>query len=137
MSERSASGSRAVPRGAAGRRIATDRERLGRLGEDAAAAWYLEAGFEVVDRNWRVREGELDLIVRRGGLLVMCEVKTRSSARFGSPIESIDRRRLARLRRLFGRWLAEHQPVAQRLRCDLAMVDQHGNVEVLEGGLDP
>ena len=51
------------------------------------------AGYEVLDRNWRVREGELDLIARRGSTIVFCEVKTRRSDAFGSPAEAVTARK--------------------------------------------
>ena len=62
---------------------------LGRSGEDEAAAWYAAHGYEVLARNWRCRAGELDLIVARGRLVVFCEVKSRSSARFVSSVRVV------------------------------------------------
>ena len=59
------------------------RRALGIAGEDAAAAWYEANGYEVVARNWRCREGELDLVVRRNRTIVFCEVKTRTPTRSG------------------------------------------------------
>ena len=58
------------------------RRALGASGEQATADWYAANGYEVVARNWRCRDGELDLIVRRGRAFVFCEVKTRSSTMF-------------------------------------------------------
>jgi putative endonuclease len=84
------------------------RRSLGTFGEDAAARWYEARGFEIIDRNWRVREGEIDLVVRRGTTIVFCEVKTRSSDRFGSPVESVTATKQRRLRTLAAKWLAAH-----------------------------
>jgi putative endonuclease len=84
------------------------RRALGTFGEDAAARWYEARGFEIVDRNWRVREGEIDLVARRGTTIVFCEVKTRSSDRFGSPLESVTVTKQRRLRTLAAKWLAAH-----------------------------
>jgi putative endonuclease len=84
------------------------RRSLGTFGEDAAARWYEARGFEIVDRNWRVREGEIDLVARRGTTIVFCEVKTRSSDRFGSPVESVTATKQRRLRTLAAKWLAAH-----------------------------
>lgn len=81
--------------GASGHRL-----RLGALGEQRAADWYRENGYTVVARNWRCREGELDLVVARPGELVFCEVKARSSARFGTAAEAVTARKQARLRLL-------------------------------------
>ena len=64
------------------------------------ARWYEARGYEVLARNWRVREGELDLVVARDGALVFCEVKSRSSDAFGLPAEAVTVSKQARLRRL-------------------------------------
>ncbi|MCA1691421.1 MAG: YraN family protein [Acidimicrobiales bacterium] len=109
------------------------RRDLGRTGEDAAAAWYEAQGYEVVVRNWRCREGELDLIVRHGRTFVFCEVKTRTSDAFGLPVEAITRTKQARIRHLAARWLAEAAPLsAMAIRFDVASV-MAGRVEILEG----
>ena len=84
------------------------RQRLGARGEDRAAAWYRAAGYDVVARNWRCAEGELDLVVGRPGELVFCEVKTRSSDRFGPPAEAVTIAKQRRLRTLAARFLADH-----------------------------
>lgn len=85
------------------------RQVLGGSGEDAAAAYLTELGCEVLDRNWRCREGELDIVAREGGVLVVCEVKTRSGLGFGSPLEAVTELKARRLRRLAVRWLTEHR----------------------------
>ena len=66
------------------------------------------AGYEVVARNWRCAEGELDLVVGRPGELVFCEVKTRTSDRFGVPAEAVTIAKQRRLRTLAASFLAEH-----------------------------
>ncbi len=107
-----------------GRRPARhDHLALGRHGEDLVARWYTERGSVVIARNWRCAHGELDLIVRVGGVLAFCEVKTRSSTRFGSPLEAVDHRRRGRLRAAAGEYLRSERPrgVAQ-IRFDVAGV---------------
>ena len=105
---------------------------LGAYGEAVAARWYERAGYEVVGRNWRCRDGELDLVVRRGPLVVFCEVKTRSSDRFGSPAEAVTHRKRLRLRRLAAHWLATSAGSGARtVRFDVAAV-RGGAVEVIE-----
>ena len=79
---------------------------LGRLGEDAAVGHLAGLGWMIIDRNWRCLEGELDIVAHDGSDLVVCEVKTRSSAAYGTPIEAITPAKAARLRRLTSRWLA-------------------------------
>jgi putative endonuclease len=107
------------------------RRALGAQGEALAATWYEARGFEVVDRNWRRREGEIDLIVHRDRLVVFCEVKARSSTRFGMPFEAVTRTKQLRLRKLGAMWLAERGVRGVELRFDVASVS--GTVvEVIE-----
>jgi putative endonuclease len=86
----------------------------------------------VVARNWRSRQGEIDLIACQDGLLVFCEVKTRSSLAFGEPFEAVTRTKQLRLRRLAAEWLrlAPHHR-RYELRFDVASV-RGTAVEVLE-----
>jgi putative endonuclease len=125
--------------GPAPRRRADHRRRLGIAGEDAVATWYEAAGYRVVDRNWRCRDGELDLVVMRGDTLAFCEVKTRSSTRFGAPVEAVTPTKQRRLRVLAARWLADHNTRRRELRFDVASVirgaDGQLAIEVLEGVL--
>ena len=113
------------------------RKRLGDAGESAAADWYAHQGYEIVARNWRCRDGEIDLIVVRGGELVISEVKTRSSVAFGSGAEAVDWRKQQRLRRLAGRWITECCASAPRsIRVDVgAVLAPSGilTIEVIEG----
>jgi putative endonuclease len=81
---------------------------LGRLGEDAAVRHLLELGWTIIERNWRCPEGELDIVAHDGSGLVVCEVKTRSRADHGTPLEAITAAKAARLRRLSVRWLDSH-----------------------------
>jgi putative endonuclease len=100
-----------------------NRRRLGVAGEEAVARHYRDAGYVVLDRNWRCREGELDLVLALGGTLVFCEVKTRSSTAFGAPFEAVTVTKQRRLRTLALRWLAEHpEHRARALRFDVASV---------------
>ena len=110
-----------------------DHLALGASGEDLAAAWYLAQGYEVVGRNWRCRDGELDLVVVRNRVMVFCEVKTRTSDRFGVPAEAVGRTKQQRIRRLAARYLDEAAPVRPKeIRFDVAAV-LDGQVEVIEG----
>jgi putative endonuclease len=104
---------------------------LGAFGESRAARWYEQAGYRVLDRNWRGRDGEVDLVLCRGRTIVFCEVKTRSSDRFGAPAEAVNGRKQARLRRLAGQWLTTHDVHPDAVRFDVAAV-RGGTVEVIE-----
>jgi putative endonuclease len=76
------------------------RPAIGRRGEDAALDRYVRAGYRLVARNWRCRLGEIDLVVARGGVIVVCEVKTRRGSSLGGPYESVTARKQEKLRRL-------------------------------------
>ena len=121
-----------VPQGRSG---AQRRAALGRAGEDAAGRWYEARGYEVLERNWRRREGEVDLIARNGRTVVFCEVKTRTSDAFGTGAESVLPAKQRRIRRLAARWLAELTPASGRalvdLRFDVVSITA-GKVEVFE-----
>jgi putative endonuclease len=112
--------------------VGTHNRSLGARGEDAVAAWYESNGYEIVARNWRCREGELDLIVRDGRTFVFCEVKARTSTAFGLPAEAVNRQKQARLRRLAARWLDDAPTRAREIRFDVASV-LNGAVEILPG----
>lgn len=113
--------------------MTVERIALGRAVEERAAGWYCDHGYEVVDRNWRCQDGEVDLIAvrRRDRLVVFCEVKARRNGRFGSAAEAVGREKQARLRRLAGRWLDEHAGRAGAVRFDVAAWDG-GRFEVVE-----
>ena len=92
---------------------------LGRRGEELAAEYLRQAGFRLLDRNYRCAEGEIDIVAADYRTLVACEVKTRSSVRYGTPIEAIDARKLRRLRRLAVRWAVTHGVIFDELRVDV------------------
>ena len=97
-------------------------QSLGAYGESLAARHLAAAGMVVLDRNWRCELGEIDLVLRDGDTLVVCEVKTRSSDACGTPHEAIDDTKLARLRNLGERWAADHGVRPPDLRIDLVAV---------------
>jgi putative endonuclease len=98
------------------------KDLLGRRGEDLAAAFLTEAGYLVVDRNWRCSQGEIDIVASDGAETVFVEVKTRSSVAFGHPFEAITARKLARLRRLAAAWCAENPGDHRNIRIDAISV---------------
>ena len=104
---------------------------LGAHGEARAARWYEAQGFEVLDRNWRCRDGELDLVARRGDLVVICEVKTRTSDAFGHPEAAVGHAKRKRIRRLAARYLAETGRHSGEVRFDVVAITGP-NVEVFE-----
>jgi putative endonuclease len=96
------------------------------------ARWYEARGYEVLARNWRVREGELDLVVARAEVVVFCEVKSRSGDAFGQPFEAVTAAKQARLRRLALRWLGECDRAWPAVRFDVASVLRGQVVGVIE-----
>jgi putative endonuclease len=98
------------------------RNELGALGERLAAEHLTAQGLQVLDRNWRCREGELDIVARDGDALVFCEVKARRGTGFGTPAEAVTWRKQRRLRLLAQRWLAAHAEHAPGLRFDVVGV---------------
>jgi putative endonuclease len=110
-----------------------DRQALGRWGEDVAVRHLEAAGCEVLDRNWRCREGELDVVVREGGTLAFVEVKTRSGLGYGEPAEAVTPVKARRIRVLAARWLAEQRPSGSwDLRFDVvSVVRRPGGPEVV------
>jgi putative endonuclease len=100
---------------------------LGRYGEGLAARRLRAAGMTVLDRNWRCRAGEIDIVAQEPGpdrTLVVCEVKTRRGGGYQHPMAGLGPRQTARLRQLAERWLAErwlpaHGPLRAGLRFDL------------------
>jgi putative endonuclease len=100
----------------------TARQALGAYGETLAARHLVGAGMVLLDRNWRCDEGEIDLVLRDGDVLVVCEVKTRAGSSCGTPHEAVTDQKLERLTRLATRW-QEHRGVrASEVRIDLVAV---------------
>jgi putative endonuclease len=112
------------------------RRNIGADGEAVVAHHYERLGWAVVDRNWRCREGEIDLVVARGSTVAFCEVKTRSSDRFGSAAEAVGWAKQRRIRALAARWLREHHVHPPVVRFDVAAVRASGrgySVDLIEG----
>jgi putative endonuclease len=96
--------------------------RYGRLAE-SMAAWALRLrGYRVVGRNLRVAGREVDLVARRGGLVVVCEVKARRRVRYGGPVEAVGERKQRRLREA-AELLMARDPSVQRVRFDVIAVE--------------
>ena len=97
------------------------KDLLGKAGEDLAARFLEGIGCTVVDRNWRCKYGEIDLVVRDGAETAFVEVKTRRSVAFGHPFEAISADKMARMRRLAVEWCTQH-PGPHRIRIDAVAV---------------
>jgi putative endonuclease len=112
---------RTVQQGKAGR-VPAAKDELGRRGEDIAVEHLVARGLVVLARNWRRREGELDVVATDGHSLVVCEVKTRSGIGYGLPVEAVTRVKAARIRRLAHQWLAESRARWVAVRFDVVAV---------------
>jgi putative endonuclease len=100
------------------------RAEIGALGEQLAVEHLASLGLEVLDRNWRCRYGELDVIAadRPTRTVVFVEVKTRTSDRFGGVREAVTPDKVRRLRRLAGLWLADNGGSWAAVRIDVVGV---------------
>lgn len=98
------------------------KDALGKQGEDLAARHFVGAGFTVLARNWRCPVGEIDIVARDGDVLVIAEVKTRTSTAYGTPIEAITSRKLDKLRELALMWLRENPSGGVQVRFDVVGV---------------
>lgn len=98
---------------------ATDNQRLGRLGERLAVQQLQRDGWQILDRNWRCRAGEIDIVASERDRIVVCEVKTRLSVSAGTPVESMTARKARRLRGLAGEWMTQQGRHPDDARIDL------------------
>lgn len=96
---------------------------IGAFGEKVVADLLLSQGASIVDRNWRIKEGEIDIVVQLpSGAFAFVEVKARTSLAYGHPLEAITRDKAHRLQRLAMAWLATHQSFGHEFRIDCAAV---------------
>jgi putative endonuclease len=108
------------------------KDAVGRHGENVATRYVQDAGWRVLDRNWRGADGELDIVALDGAALVTVEVKTRRGVGFGYPAEAVTARKVARLRRLTAQWVAAHDVRPCSIRIDVigVLVPRSGAAQV-------
>jgi putative endonuclease len=98
------------------------KQQLGVRGEDLACAELERQGLQVLERNWRCRRGEIDIVAAERGTngltLVFCEVKCRSGLGFGHPLEAITFAKMQTLRQLAALWMRQHRVRASSIRLD-------------------
>lgn len=100
---------------------------IGRQGEDIAADWLRSHNYTIVTRNYRQRFGEVDIIARQDEWLVFIEVKTRSSDRFGSPLDSVTEKKQQQLSRIANDYLSRNDVRDVPCRFDVVSVLLHGD----------
>ncbi len=98
------------------------KKQIGIRGEDLACAELQRQGMQILERNWRCRLGEIDIVAAESGVhgltLVFCEVKCRSGLGFGHPLEAITYAKMRTLRQLAAVWMREHRTRASAIRLD-------------------
>jgi putative endonuclease len=92
---------------------------LGKEGEQAAVSYLEGCGFRILDRNWRCADGEIDIVAAERRTFVVCEVKTRSGTRYGTPLDAVGHAKRRRLRKLAALWLAGHGVRFDHIRIDV------------------
>jgi putative endonuclease len=112
--------------------VTDKRQWLGRYGEDRACEYLVSQGYQILDRNWRNTEGEIDIVGVLAQTLVFIEVKTRTSNFSGNPLEAITRPKIQRLRRLAAGWCACRQVKNCEVRFDAIAVMVHGGRVTIE-----
>jgi len=105
--------------------------KLGCWGEDLAEKYLREEGYNIVDRNFRCRSGEIDIIAMDGTELVFVEVKTRRNLNFGLPCESVTALKIKRLKRAAAYYASSHPVKHSGVRLDvIEILMQHGTVYI-------
>lgn len=97
--------------------------QVGADGETLVASFLTSKGATIIARNWRIKEGEIDLIARMGETLIFVEVKSRTSEKFGHPLEAIGSEKARRLQRLALAWISIHDRWGADYRIDCAAVN--------------
>jgi putative endonuclease len=110
----------------------TNNQRLGKYGEDSAAQFLANRGYQIIERNYRCPLGEIDIIARDGKWLVFVEVKTRSGGGYGHPFESITKEKLGRMRRLAAHWTTQNSFAGTQIRLDAVSVLLRGGRVLIE-----
>ncbi len=100
---------------------------IGSYGEALAKKWLLQKGFEIVEQNYHGPYGEIDIVARKEGVLHFVEVKMRLSSTFGSPIESITKKKLARLQKTVYQYLSDRNPTISSFQIDCIGIRRDSN----------
>lgn len=117
------------------------KRETGALGEKIAAEFLRKNGYNILTKNYRCQEGEIDIIAERQETLVFIEVRTKRSWRFGSPEESITQIKKERLKTLAERYGQEHEGLPSNWRIDLVAVeigqgDRVKRIEIIENAVE-
>ena len=106
-------------------------QSVGKYGEDRAAEFLVRLGYEIIDRNWRGKSGEIDIIARDRNFLVFAEVKTRTRTGFGHPFEAITAKKIQTMRSLVSQWCHNRNLSSNEVRLDaLSVLIVRGRVTI-------
>lgn len=114
------------------------KQSLGRRGEELARNFLEEIGYHILEKNYRTRIGEIDLISRDGNTLVFVEVKTRSSKQYGHPFEALTRKKCAQIARVALHYLNQHGLHDQPARFDVVgvMMGEKPKIEIVKNAFE-
>jgi len=111
--------------------LMSQKQFIGKYGEDIAAKYLQDRGYQILDRNWRCGLGEIDLIAKDKNRLVFVEVKTRNGVGYGHPFEAITATKVSRMRKLVAQWCIQNQQTGVKVRLDaIAILIRSGRVAV-------
>ena len=105
---------------------------IGKLGEELAKKYYQNLGYKIVDTNTRKRFGEIDIIAQNNGQTIFCEVKTRSSDRFGSAVESLTHTKKKRILRMIRYYCLKNKVSDENIRADFVAIQINGGTAELK-----
>jgi putative endonuclease len=101
----------------------SNNQSLGVFGEEKVSEYLRAHNYEIIERNWRIKEGEIDIVALSDkGIFSFIEVKTRSSVAFGHPFEAINNDKAHRMQRLALAWLVTHKRFGSDYAIDVAAV---------------
>jgi putative endonuclease len=103
-----------------------DADSFGRRSEEAAAEFLVGRGYRILERNFRTRLGEIDMVASDGDTLVFIEVKARRTVLFGGSHNAVDRRKMRRLSKLARQYLSYHRLHDRPCRFDLVLIEAPG-----------
>ncbi|AWG20983.1 endonuclease [Flavobacterium faecale] len=104
---------------------------LGRLGEEMAADFLKENGYVILDTNWRFQKAEIDIVCTQNNLLVVVEVKTRTSVEIGLPIDAVNNKKIRLLTRAIDEYVCAKN-LDVEVRFDVISIHKEGNSFVIE-----
>lgn len=104
---------------------------IGTKGEAIATNWLKSKGFEILEQNYHGPYGEIDIVAQKGGILHFVEVKTRLSTQFGTPIESITKKKYVRIQKTVYRYLDEKKPTIQDFQIDFIGIQKGSDNKLL------